>query len=206
MKIFNFSLFAVLVALLSFATVTSCSRTEIFAGEWQGQPERMDVPDASNATATMTIDFAPTDGRAGSGNVLLSAVIDVQQPVTADNPFNIAYETSVAATASVAGHYITPEGEDDEVIITFDPSSLQVNVDRSGVTYSNNILTGIPSAQLDSLTAATADHWRVILTPAIRDIFNRYATIDDIEVHGNDVLKCEMDHKDYVMHRVGVPD
>lgn len=206
MKIFNISLSAVLAVLFSVIIVTSCSHSERFAGEWQSQPERIDVPDASYAAATVTIDFSPVDGKAGSGDVLLSAVIELQQPVSSDNPFNQAYETSVAATASVSGRYMAEEDDDDDIMISFDPSSLQVIVDRSGVTFSNNILTGAPSAQLDSLTAATADRWRVILTPVMRDFFNRYSTIDDIEVHHNDMLKCEIAHTDCVLKRVGVPD
>ena len=79
-------------------------------------------------------------------------------------------------------------------------------VDPDGVTYSSNILTGTPTATLDSMTAATADHWRVILTPVMRDIFNRYTVIDDIEVHHNDMLRCEIAKKDLVFSRVGVPD
>ena len=206
MKTLNISLSAVLAVLFSVIVVTSCSRTDRFAGEWQGQPERIDIPEASNATATVTIDFAPSGSRDGSGNVLLSAVIEVQQPVSGDNPFNQAYEASVAATASVSGRYIAEEGDDDDIMVSFDPSSMQVMVDPDGVTYSSNILTGTPTATLDSMTAATADHWRVILTPVMRDIFNRYTVIDDIEVHHNDMLRCETAKKDLVFSRVGVPD
>lgn len=206
MKVFNISLSAVLAVLVSVIVVTSCSKTGRLSGEWEGVPERIDIPGASNATAAVTIDFSSSDSRAGSGNVVLSAVIELQQPVAADNPFNQAYETSIAATASVSGRYMVEEDDGDDIMILFDPSSLQVTVDPNGVTYSGNILTGTPRAQLDSLTTATADHWRVVITPVMREIFNRYTIIGDVEVHHNDVLRCEVAKKDLVFSRVGVPD
>lgn len=206
MKIFHISFFSALAVLFSFCIASSCSRSERFAGVWQGNPERVDVPGASNASAVVTIDFAPTDAKAGSGQVNISAVIELQQPVTSAGFINEPYETSVAATASVTGRYIADDNDDDDIILSFNPSTFQVNVDRNGVTFSQNVLSGTPDAQLDSLTSATAERWRLALTPVIRDLFNRYSTIDDIEVHHNDILRFELGKTDYIYNRVGVPD
>ena len=58
----------------------------------------------------------------------------------------------------------------------------------------------------DLLTTVTAERWRQYITPAVRDLFNSYTTIEDIEVHNNDILKFEIGDKDYVFNRTGVPD
>ena len=112
----------------------------------------------------------------------------------------------MAGTASISGRYTTDGDDDDDILVSFDPSSLQVNVDPAGVTFSQNILSGTQQPVLDSLTTATAERWRVLITPAIREVFNSYRKIDDIKVHHGDIMSCEMNDRDYTFNRVGVPD
>ena len=206
MKLHTISFFSALAVLFSIAAVSSCSRTDRFAGAWQASPERLFIQGASDATATVTIAFAPTEGKPGTGVVNISAVIDVEQPVTSTGGVDQAYETSVAGTASISGRYTTDGDDDDDILVSFDPSSLQVNVDPAGVTFSQNILSGTQQPVLDSLTTATAERWRVLITPAIREVFNSYRKIDDIKVHHGDIMSCEMNDRDYTFNRVGVPD
>lgn len=207
MKYSTISFFAVLSVLFGMLVVSSCSKSDRFAGVWQGNQERIDnVREASDASTTVTLDFAPSQENSGTGTVSITAVIEVEQPVNGTFGLDEAYQTNVSATASITGRYVTEDNDDDDIIITFDPSSLKVNVDPDGVTFSENVATGMQQSMLDSLTEATADHWRAILTPVMRDVFGRYTKIEDIKVHHSDFLSCEVADRDYTFRRVGVND
>lgn len=204
MKFSTASFFGALTVLGALIFISSCSRTDRFAGEWMGTPTRMmDIPGASDATSTISIDFAPSSDVRRSGDVLMSATIDVSQAVTGSiiSP-DAPYQVDVAATASIRGRYVAEDDDDDDILLHLDPSTLQVNVDPAGVTFSENILTGLQRPTLDSLTMQTVDAWRVLITSAIRDEFYKYQKIDDIKVHHGDMLSCEVADRDYTFRRV----
>lgn len=204
MKFSTASFFGALTVLGALIFISSCSRTDRFAGEWMGTPTRMmDIPGASDATSTISIDFAPSSDVRRGGDVLMSATIDVSQAVTGSviSP-DAPYQVDVAATASIRGRYVAEDDDDDDILLHLDPSTLQVNVDPAGVTFSENILTGLQRPTLDSLTTQTVDAWRVLITSAIRDEFYKYQKIDDIKVHHGDMLSCEVADRDYTFRRV----
>ncbi len=197
------------IAALGIALVagmSSCSR-QSFDGQWMGNPERIaHLSGASDANATVTISFGESD-RTG-GRVNISTVIEIEQGIASfatDTP-DAPYETSVTATASASGRYVFTDDDREDIAITYDPGSFTLNVDPAGVTFAQNILTGQQQPVVDSLAAATAERWRTILTPSARELFNRYTTIEDIKIHHNDIMSCEISDRDYTFRRVGVPD
>lgn len=204
MKFSTASFFGALTVLGALIFISFCSRTDRFAGEWMGTPTRMmDIPGASDATSTISIDFAPSSDVRRGGDVLMSATIDVSQAVTgSDISPDAPYQVDVTATASIRGRYVAEDDDDDDILLHLDPSTLQVNVDPAGVTFSENILTGLQRPALDSLTTQTVDAWRVLITSAIRDEFYKYQKIDDIKVHHGDMLSCEVADRDYTFRRV----
>ena len=195
-------------ALIFIIAVTACSRDERLAGTWQGNPEKLiAVNGASDASTTVTLDFVPDQGRKGTGTLNISAVINAEQAVKgAVDAVVEPYEASVAATASITGRYAVEDRDDDDLVVSFDPTSMDVNIDPSGVTFSENAITGMQQPTLDSLSRATSQHWRTALTPAIREVFNRYRRIEDIKVHHDNIMSCEVADRDYTFRRVGVPD
>ncbi|MBD5234719.1 MAG: hypothetical protein HDS65_11195 [Bacteroidales bacterium] len=206
MKILKFTPIAILSVAAAFA-LSSCSKETHLEGQWMGNPERIaHLSGASDATATMTLSFDQPDKKGGT--VMLSAVIEVEQGIasfstdTPDDP----YETSVTATANATGKYVFTDDDYEDIAITLDPGSFSLSVDPSGVTFAQNIIDGQQQPVLDSLAAATAAQWKTILTPAARELFNRYTTIDDIKIHHDDIMSCEIDDRDYTLRRVGVPD
>lgn len=205
MKTIAGTLFSLAALFVASASISSCSKQEQFAGQWQGAPENIQIQGAANATATVTLDFAPAPGQKGQGNVNISAVINASWPATSDG-IDRAYQANIVATASASGRYVAEDKDYDDIILSLDPSTFAVNVNRDGITYAENVLTGVQQPVLDSLTTTTAERWRQIITPVVRTLFNSYTTIDDIEVHHNDILKCEIGDKDYVFNRTGVPD
>lgn len=206
MKITTTGFFSVIATLGIIAAVSSCAQTERFAGTWQSHPERMEnVPGAAYATSTISIDFAPSASDKTRGDVDIMAVMEVQQMVESSSSIiEQPYQTNITATATIKGLY-TRDGDDD-VTISLDASSLKVNVDPSGVSFSENLVTGTERPQLDSLTASAAEKWRLILTTAIRDRFNSYRKIDNIKVHHGDMMSCEIAGRDLSFRRIGVPD
>lgn len=203
MKLQTASFFAIIFVLGALMTVSSCSRADRFAGAWMGVPTRLaGIPGAADATATVTIDFAPTGDVRTGGDVVLSATVDVSQAVVG-SPVEMVqpYQADVAATASIRGRYMVTD-DDDDVVLHLDPSTLSVNVDPDGITLSENMLTGLQQPQIDSITARTADQWRVLITAAVRDEFYRYGKIDDIKVHHTDMMSCEIDDRDYIFRRI----
>lgn len=202
MKLHTASFFGLIAILASIMFISSCSRTEPVAGAWVGNPVRLNVRDAADATATITLDFSPVDKASGYGNVVMSATIDVSQAVsTPDASIDQPYQTNIAATAWINGTYAYDEGEEDEIILTLNPSSLNVSIDPSGVAFSENMLTEAQAPVIDSLTTATINSWRVILSGTMRDEFFRYQKIDDIKVHHTDMMSCEVADRDYTFRR-----
>lgn len=116
------------------------------------------------------------------------------------------YLTNITATATVNANYVYEEGDDDDIILSFDPSTLQVNIDPDGVTFSESLISQTERPVLDSLTSATADKWRILLTSAVREQFYKYRRIEDIKVHHGDMMSCEVENRDLSFRRVGVPD
>ncbi len=201
--------FTAVAVLGALACVSSCSKNDPIAGTWQGAPERIaHLDDASDVSSVLTFDFSPsiTSKSAGTGTVLASAVIEVQQPVVGGVGVDNAYAANVTATASVSGTYALAEGEDNDYLLVFDPSTLKVTVDPSGVVFAENVITGMQQPQVDSLTAVTVERWRMLLTPAVREQFYRYRSIDDVKVHHGSMMSCEVDDKDLTFRRTGVPD
>lgn len=209
MKLSTLSFFCALAVLFSVAAISSCSRAERIAGQWQANPERIaHLAGSADASTTVTLDFRPdAESRKAGGDVYLSAVIEVQSAMTGmATPVDAAYENNVAATASVTGHYVYSDDDDDDILISLDPSTFQVNVDPDGVSFAENLLTGRQQPELDSISATLAERWRVALTPTMREVFGRYSSIEDIKVHHGDIMSCEIADRDVTLRRVGVPD
>lgn len=202
----DISLFGSLTVLFAVSAISACTKADQYTGMWQGQPERIEVNASDYATATVSIDFAPVDAKTHRGNVNISAVIEVEQAAQGTEGADLVYEAGIAATASASGHYITEEDDADDIFISLDSASYEVDVDPAGVTFSQNVLTGMQQPELDSLTAVTAERWRALIAPAIHRLFSRYNKIDDIEVHHRSVMTFEIGKTDYVFNRVGVPD
>lgn len=204
MKYITSSLMIAAGILMSVSVAVSCSRSEKITGAWAAAPARLaGVPHTADALANITVDFGAPEAQSPTRPVELTALIDVTQPVEALSPgIDAPYEVSVAATASISGRYAFERGEDDDVIVTLDPATLKVNVDPAGVTFSQNVLTGMQQPRLDSLTAATVSRWRVEITRAIRDEFYKYSHISDIKVHHSDMMSCEIADHDQTLRRV----
>ncbi|MCM1505480.1 MAG: hypothetical protein NC127_09825 [Muribaculum sp.] len=186
------------------AILSSCSKKAEFIGSWTAtNPTDITskVPSAATASSLVSINFMDNAGNTG-GSVTLSSIIDVTQPVSGDAVMmDDSYEVSVAATANVGGTWIYKGDDRDELLLSFDMSTLNVNVDKNGVSFTQNVLTGAQQPQLDSLTETTATRWKQELTRALRAELSRYTQLDDVEVSNKgQVLSFEIHSPESKMH------
>lgn len=182
----------------------ACSHRADINGAWTSTPVRVadDIAVADDATSVLSIDFNAPKG-AKSGTVTLSTVIEATQPVQAGTLVGFAdpYEVSVTGTASISGRWSYEDSDDDDILLFLDNSTMQVNVDPNGVTFSQNLLTGAQQPMVDSLTSVTADRWRTAIRTAAAKQFFSFTKLDDVKVV-NDILSCEAGKKDLTFHRV----
>lgn len=185
------------------AIVSSCSDRPDLEGTWQGNQERIQVAGASEAFSTVSIDFAPSAEKNAPGLVNLSAVVEVHAPAaaSADTGAVQPWQANVTATASVSGTYVFEEHEDDDIILSLDPSTLLVRVDPAGVVSTFNVLDGTDSAALDSLTQAAVAQWSQAIGRGVMEQFNKYNRIEDIKVHHGDMLTAEIADRDLTFRR-----
>lgn len=181
----------------------ACSHRADINGSWTSTPTRVadDIAVADDATSVLSIDFNAPKG-AKSGTVTLSSVIEATQPVQGGTLIGFAepYEVSVTGTASISGRWSYEDDDDDDILLFLDNSTMQVNVDPNGVTFSQNLLTGAQQPMVDSLTSVTAERWRTAIRTAAAKQFFGFTKLDDVKVV-NDILSCEADKKDLTFHR-----
>lgn len=169
--------------------LASCSQREKFIGTWTATAPTditAKVPAAATASSLISINFLDNAQKTG-GSVALSSILDISQAVDGDSfSMNQPYEVNLVGTATVGGTWTYKDDDHDELLLSFDLSSLNVNIDNNGVTYTQNILTGAQQPQLDSLTTATISAWKHEITRAIRADLARFSVLDDVEVTNKD--------------------
>ncbi len=206
-------LYAALPLLAAAAALTSCGRDAKIIGSWTASSPvsiTAEIPAASTANSLLSIDFIKGQS-SKEGTFIMSSLIEATQPVKPDSIINagVPYEVSIAATASVKG---TWRYDDDDVLLMFDMNSLDVNVDPSGVMFSQDILNGAQRPAVDSLSAVTAKVWKRQIATTFKTSLHRYAKLDDIEVVSDGTtLKFEVKDitgrdRDMILHRVIVSD
>lgn len=199
----KYSLIIGLGLIIGASGLASCSKTSDFLGVWTSTtPEDIttSVPAASSATSLVSISFVEGTGKNDGGSVALTSIINVNQPVTGSPmSMNQPYEVNVAATASLGGTWIYEEGSDDDLLLSLDLSTLKVNVDNNGVTFTQNMLTGAQQPQIDSLTTVTAELWKNQLTQAMTKEFSRFKKLDDVKVHKGQVLTFEIQNPELTL-------
>lgn len=192
----------ILGAALMLLATAACSKHNDINGAWTSTPTNIDnMAYAASATGVTTIDFDAAKG-AASGPVTLTMVIDATQPVDsgATDGFSAPYEISVTGTATISGRWSYEDGDDDDILLFLDNSSLKVNVDPNGVTFSQNLLTGAQQPVVDSLTNVTAERWRSAMRTVAAKQFFEFTKLDDVKI-SNDIMSCELGKRDLTFHR-----
>ena len=165
------------------ALCCACSDSPRFIGSWlSSAPTEYNSPMPQNSSVSFItgIDFQQGENST-SGPLVLTSLIDISQQLPADS-LVIAepYDVSIAASTSLKGTWTMMD--DDEIAIAVDFNTFQVNVDKNGVTFSQNILTRADAATVDSLTQVSINSWKKEITRAWKHELSRMQRFEDVEV------------------------
>ncbi|MDE5554820.1 MAG: hypothetical protein K2J10_06520 [Muribaculaceae bacterium] len=182
--------------------MSSCDNRVNIQGEWQSSTIKLDLPNTATSTATMSYTFN------SDGTVNLASEINITEPlspVTIDNSNIEPYMASVSATSSISGTWQYAKDENDEVVIIFDDSTFQLNIDPEAVEISVNETTDTEVSTNIDMKAAVVQRYKALLTPEMKATYTKFSRLDDIKVDKN-FLNCEIADHDYIFRAVAVPE
>ncbi len=139
------------VALIGASALASCSNGDQFVGNWQASAPAditNEIVSATSATSLVSIDFTDREQTAG-GRVVLSSKYDIVA-TSSDG-----METFLTAAASVNGDWNYDVDDDDDLLLTFDYSTLYVVVNPQDISFRN-----AGEQQVDSLMQAAVATWK----------------------------------------------
>ena len=152
----------------------------------------------SSVIDNMILIVDPASGEGGQINV--SSMVSLARSTGAEVAPSGAYEVSVAATASIAGTWRAID--DDEIDVSLDFSSLNVEVDPSQVALVSNPLTGGEYAQTDSVKPQLAEYYRSEITRQLQAYYGAWNRFDDVKVDKpGTTMSLEISDRDYVFRR-----
>lgn len=161
------------VALIGASALASCSNGDQFVGNWQASAPAditNEIVSATSATSLVSIDFTDREQTAG-GRVVLSSKYDIVA-TSSDG-----METFLTAAASVNGDWNYDVDDDDDLLLTFDYSTLYVVVNPQDISFRN-----AGEQQVDSLMQAAVATWKNEIERSFRNTMTRYAVVEDVEV------------------------
>ena len=196
----------IIIASMAMALITgltACEKQADIAGTWAGSPSQFAPEDqgtpagtTANSMITTRMTFIPVEGDNSQGTVEVASDLSLTEAVPFDSTIVAPYEMSVAGTAVISGVYHFDDN--DEVVMSLDPSTLNVNIDPQTVAYSENLITGAQAPQIERLKPAIAAAMKAKITPMLQAYYARYQRIEDIKVK-NGLMSCEIGDRDYTL-------
>lgn len=213
------SLFYLGAATLLATAIVSCNGKPDFLGTWSetaptqnSYPFGVDGTEIVNCQSTTSAVFLPNENAkiTNSGPVKLSVIYELGLDSMQLTAANFSYAEHVAATATIAGKWIADGDkweEDDDLILVLDYNSLDVNIDKNTVSFSQNVLSGMQQPQIDSLSNVAVARFKDFVTKRATMHFTNLSKLDDVKIkaHGQ-ILKFETEgnniQNDIIMNRV----
>lgn len=186
------TLLAIAVVAAAFG-LSSCDRRPDVAGSWAGEAS-LPVEGASTSYARVIYDLN------ADGSVMATYDIDFTKPLPQSTQIVSPYQTSVSATATISGTWQWIADEDDELLLTFDPSTLKANVDPHALEMRANVITDEQAPELDSLRPQIAAIYLADIEQSIRSHASSIV-LDDVKADGKQ-LSFEIGDKKYVYSSV----
>ncbi len=192
------------VALAAIAGVSGCGdNLDVLPGLWDGTPVMLGSQSQMNSTATVSMEFNAAPGNTVTGDVTLRAFINMEEATVPQFDGMVeSYALNVAATAMINGKYNIID--DDEVVLTLDPTTLTVHVDPDAVKYRSNVFTNEQRPIVDSLMPAAAEHLAAVIRPQISQEFYKYNRLDDVKIKDGAIMSCEIGDRDFTFRKVNM--
>lgn len=171
-------------------------------GSWNSAPERIMTSDhKATTTVERTLTFVSDESSNTGGNVdgavKFSVLTGTRLQAAEVQPISV----TATGTASVSGRWEAID--DDEILVTWDFTTLKVNVDPDAVDLDYDIATETDSETLQTLKPSVVKSISSAISAAIpTEVFN-FGKIDDIGfINQSSSMKCEIGHKDYIFQKV----
>lgn len=193
-----------LLGALSFSLV-SCDETARLAkelpGSWAGTPENFTDNASVTATIVETLDISANPEQSTKGNRggvltvvgMLSAGTQIVGEVGLVEPLGL----TVSGRSTISGTWTVID--DDEVVVSLDPSTLDVSIDPDAVVV-NGVISEINGPRIDSIRPSVASTISQSIKMALANRYSAVRRLDDVKIKGP-LMKFEIGHTDYVFTR-----
>ena len=185
---------AAVAGMLTLMTAcdTKAKLAESVQGKWTGNPEKMLDTGAASASMVRTLEF--TKGAADSeGSVTMTAMITVENTMQSNDSIVTPLQITASGVATITGVYQAKD--DDELTISLDATSMNVNVDPDAVKLNYNIATATSAPLVEKLKPGAAILATQQINRAAQNAFSNITEIDDIKIEGS-IMRCEINHTD----------
>lgn len=185
---------AAVAGMLTLMTAcdTKAKLAESVQGKWTGNPEKMLDTGAASASMVRTLEF--TKGAADTeGSVTMTAIITVENTMQSNDSIVTPLQITASGVATITGVYQAKD--DDELTISLDATSMNVNVDPDAVKLNYNIATATSAPLVEKLKPGAAILATQQINRAAQNAFSNITEIDDIKIEGS-IMRCEINHTD----------
>lgn len=192
--------FAAVCAMLFSSCNEEAKLARDIEGTWSGAPEVFVNDASSRSTIIETFTFERDTTK--SGTVMIGALVSSTGAVQGTDAIVQPFSVSAAAKSTISGRWQVID--DDELVLTLDPSTMKVEVDPSAVVLTTNLLTGAEAPSTESLRPQMAEAIRSNLSHVLAMRYLSYRKLDDVKVKDKGtMLKFEVGKQDYILSRQG---
>ena len=185
---------AAVAGMLTLMTAcdTKAKLAESVQVKWTGNPEKILDTRAATASNVRTLEF--TKGAADTeGSVTMTAMITVENTMQSNDSIVTPLQITASGVATITGVYQAKD--DDELTISLDATSMNVNVDPDAVKLNYNIATATSAPLVEKLKPGAAILATQQINRAAQNAFSNITEIDDIKIEGS-IMRCEINHTD----------
>lgn len=141
--------------------------------------------------------FTPDPSVKNGGKLDFSGVYSVSQAVSSQS-VDVPFDATADVKVSAKGTWMAQD--DDEIIVTIDPSSVSTTVDPASVALGYAVLTDKPVAELDSLKAQILPNIDASFTDEVRKRVTALNKLDDIKIKGT-TMTLEIGKTDFTLSK-----
>ncbi|MBD5343733.1 MAG: hypothetical protein HDR90_01920 [Bacteroides sp.] len=187
---------AVVLGLTMVSCDTATSLAKDVNGTWAGGVDRI-LGDALNSDvfSTYTFTYDAASAKAG-GDIVINATLAGNyndNVVVGETPSNVS--VTVAGTSSISGTWTAID--DDEIVITLNPSTLKVSLDPAAQTLTSSAV--LTAEAIDTLKPNLLSMIKDRMAYDLRIKYSSPIHMDDVKVKGGKTLEYEVNDIDYTL-------
>ena len=187
-----------LIGLSSVAAIamSGCAKDAPFIGDWETAPVAIEqgIPPTSTGTAATSIAFMHGDDNTG-GKVTLSQDYDIRQHVGYGS--GMTFEVHVAGTATVDGAWTYDVDDDDDLLLTFNPATMKLDIDTNEVVCNEASENEAVKAACDTLKAQGLPMWKMTMEDLLRRQMSHFSVVEDVELaKDKNTLSIDLENPD----------